>query len=103
MSRSQRTFDLPEVILVVPHHLVEFVLQRPGARFAMHERDVLALLVVNGRMDGVWRHERKGKRLIVTIQPFTKIPKWAKSMAEAEAERLANFLGGSLDLTWKPT
>jgi hypothetical protein len=34
------------------------------------------VLLVDGRMDGVWRYERKGKRL-------------------------AEFLGGALELTWR--
>jgi uncharacterized protein YcaQ len=59
------------------------------------------VLLVNGRMDGVWRHERKGKRLLVTIEPFGKPPKWARTQAEAEAERLAGFLGGALALSWR--
>jgi uncharacterized protein YcaQ len=58
------------------------------------------VLLVDGRMDGVWKHERKGKRLTVTIEPFGKLPKWARTGAEAEAERLAAFLGGDLELTW---
>ena len=28
------------------------------------------VLLVNGRMDGVWRHERKGKRIEVRVEPF---------------------------------
>jgi hypothetical protein len=59
------------------------------------------VLLVNGRMDGVWKHERKGKRLVVTIEPFGKLPKWARAGAEAEAERLAAFLGGALELDWR--
>ena len=58
------------------------------------------VLLVNGRMDGVWKHERKGRRLMVTIAPFGKLPKWARTGAEAEAERLAAFLGGELALSW---
>jgi uncharacterized protein YcaQ len=58
------------------------------------------VLLVNGRMDGVWKHERKGKRLTVTIEPFGKLPKWARKGAEAEAERLAGFLGGELEVGW---
>lgn len=58
------------------------------------------VLLVNGRMEGVWKHERKGKRLTVTIEPFGKLPKWARTGAEAEAERLAGFLGGELELSW---
>jgi uncharacterized protein YcaQ len=58
------------------------------------------VLLVNGRMDGVWKHEKKGKRLTVTIEPFRKLPKWARKEAEAEAERLRAFLGGELELSW---
>jgi uncharacterized protein YcaQ len=58
------------------------------------------VLLVNGRMDGVWKHERKGRRLTVTIEPFGKLPKWAREATEAEAERLAGSLGGDLKLTW---
>jgi uncharacterized protein YcaQ len=58
------------------------------------------VLLVNGRMEGVWKHERKGKRLTVTIEPFGKLPKWARTQAEAEAERLAGFLGGELAVSW---
>ena len=58
------------------------------------------VLLVNGRMDGVWKHERKARRLTVTIEPFGKLPKWARTGAEAEAERLAAFLGGDLAVKW---
>jgi uncharacterized protein YcaQ len=58
------------------------------------------VLLVNGPIDGVWKHERTGKRLTVTIEPFGKLPKWARTGAEAEAERLAAFLGGELELSW---
>jgi uncharacterized protein YcaQ len=59
------------------------------------------VLLVNGRMEGVWKHERKGKRLAVAIEPFGKLPKWARAQAEAEAERLAAFLGGDLEVSWR--
>jgi hypothetical protein len=59
------------------------------------------VLLVNGRMEGVWKHERKAGRLEVAIEPFgKKPPKWARAQVEAEAERLASFLGGSLRLSW---
>jgi hypothetical protein len=63
---------------------------------------VSPVLLVNGQMAGVWKHECKGAKLLVQIDPFFKIPAWAKRGAEAEAERLADFLGGSLELTWLP-
>jgi uncharacterized protein YcaQ len=58
------------------------------------------VLLVNGRMEGVWKHERKGKRLTMTIEPFGRLPSWARADVEAEAERLAGFLGGALEVSW---
>jgi Winged helix DNA-binding domain len=59
------------------------------------------VLLVGGRMDGTWRQERKGRRLLVTIEPFAgPLPAWARRAAEAEAERLAAFAGGELELSW---
>jgi hypothetical protein len=36
----------------------------------------------------------------VTIETFDRVPKWARVQADAEAERLAAFLGGALSVTW---
>jgi hypothetical protein len=59
------------------------------------------VLLVNGRMEGVWRHEIKGSRCQVTIEPFVKAPLWVRRGAEQEAERLATFFGCPLALSWK--
>jgi hypothetical protein len=58
------------------------------------------VLLVDGRMDGIWRHERRGRRIEVRLEPFVEVPAWARSAAEDEADRLARFLGGSLELSW---
>jgi DNA glycosylase AlkZ-like len=59
------------------------------------------VLLVNGYMEGTWRHEFKGSRVEVVIEPFRKTPVWARGAAEREAQRLAKFFGGKLDLVWK--
>lgn len=59
------------------------------------------VLLINGFMHGVWRHEIKGSRVDVVIQPFRSVPTWARRQAEEEAERLASFLGCSPSLSWK--
>lgn len=56
------------------------------------------VLLVNGKIAGVWRHERKGRRLLVEVEPFDGLPAWARVQLEAEAERLATFLEGQLEL-----
>jgi hypothetical protein len=58
------------------------------------------VLLVDGRMENVWRQERKGERLAVRIEPFGNQPEWVRRAAEGEAERLSRFLGGELDLAW---
>jgi hypothetical protein len=58
------------------------------------------VLLVDGRMEGLWRHERKGGRLIVEIKTFDEQPEWVRRATEGEAERLARFLGGELEFRW---
>ena len=59
------------------------------------------VLLVEGRMEGVWRQEVKGRRVPVTIEPFAgPPPAWARRAAEDEAERLAAVAGGPLELRW---
>jgi hypothetical protein len=59
------------------------------------------VLLVNGQMQGVWRHQIKGSRVEVIVEPFVKAPVWVRRAAGQEAERLAAFLGGALSLSWK--
>ena len=59
------------------------------------------VLLVNGRMEGTWRHEIKGSRVEISIEPFGKAPVWVRRGARQEAERLGAFLGRTLSLSWK--
>ncbi len=62
-----------------------------------------AVILDGGRMVGVWRHERKGRFVDVELEPFRKPTKALRAGVEAEAERLAAFLGGEPRLTWSRT
>jgi hypothetical protein len=57
------------------------------------------VLLVDGRMAGVWSHERKGERLIVEVEPFGRLTRAQRAGLETEAESLARFLGGELELS----
>src|SRR5262249_40849811 len=59
------------------------------------------VLLVNGRMEGTWRHEIKRSALEVVVEPFSKTPVWLRRLAGQEAERLAAFFGGTLIFEWK--
>ncbi len=56
------------------------------------------VLLVDGRIAGVWRHTRKGRRVLVELEPFGRLPRWARAQLEDEAARLAAFLDCDLDL-----
>ncbi|MBV9281586.1 MAG: AlkZ family DNA glycosylase [Chloroflexi bacterium] len=58
------------------------------------------VLLVDGRMDGVWRHKRTGGRLEVHIEPFVELSPRVRNEVEGEAERLAGFFGARLELVW---
>jgi uncharacterized protein YcaQ len=55
------------------------------------------VVLVNGQVAGTWRHERKGGRLIVEVEPFTPLPVWSRRQIEEEAQRLATFYESHLD------
>jgi hypothetical protein len=74
----------------------------PGAERARVYRPqgwLSPVVLVDGRMAGVWSHERKGDRLVVEIEPFGRLSRAERAGAEAEAELLAGFLGGELELS----
>ena len=59
-------------------------------------------LLVDGHVEGVWRHERRKGRLEVRIDPFARQQPRVRAGAAEEAERLAVFLGSRLDkLAWR--
>jgi hypothetical protein len=60
------------------------------------------VLLVDGRMEGIWQHQRRGDRLFVELEPFVEMPMWVQRAAQREAERLAAYMGATLELTWRP-
>ena len=56
------------------------------------------VVLVDGRIAGVWSHERKGARLIVEVEPFGRLARAVRAGVETEADALARFLGGELEL-----
>jgi hypothetical protein len=59
------------------------------------------VLLVDGRIEGVWRQERKGRRLSLTIEPFQGVDGAVAAKAQGQARRLAAFLGtGEPEISW---
>jgi hypothetical protein len=58
------------------------------------------VLLVDGAIAGVWSHEVKGDRVAIAVEPFARVGREVRAGVEAEAARLAAFLGGGPDLRW---
>ena len=58
------------------------------------------VLVADGRIEGVWSHERARGQLSLRVEPFGEVAGAVRDGAEAEAERLAAFFGDELALEW---
>ncbi|HEX2499608.1 MAG TPA: winged helix DNA-binding domain-containing protein [Actinomycetes bacterium] len=93
-------FD-PYVIGITGHS--EQLLPDPQLRARVHRPQgwVSPVLVVDGRLAGIWQHEVKAGTLIVTVEPFGRQPAWVRRSAVAEADLLADFLGAAAtEVTW---
>ena len=72
----------------------------PAYRTRVYRRQgwVSPVLLIDGRIEGVWKHQRHGRRLRVEIEPFRRLSRTIRAPIRAEAERLAEFFGADLDL-----
>ena len=97
--RAARLLPLFDQYVVSSNRGVEALLpQAEKARVFRQAGWISPVVLVDGAIAGVWRHERKGARLDVEVEPFGRLPRWAVAQVEAEAERLAAHLGGALTL-----
>ncbi|HEY1337657.1 MAG TPA: winged helix DNA-binding domain-containing protein [Bryobacteraceae bacterium] len=101
-ARSARLLPgFDQYVIAASHHAARLLPGDLRARVYRPQGWISPVLLVNGRMEGVWRHEIKGSRVEVAVEPFVKTPAWVRRAAAEEAERLAAFIGGTLKLTWK--
>jgi hypothetical protein len=101
-TRSVRLLPgFDQYVIGASYHAEHLISGRLRSRVYRPQGWVSPVLLVNGFMRGVWRHEIKGGRVEVVIEPFEKAPLWVRRAARQEAERLAAFLGGALRFVWK--
>jgi uncharacterized protein YcaQ len=50
-------------------------------------------VLVDGRIAGIWAHEKAGRRIEVTVEPFARLAAATKKVIADEADRLGRFLG----------
>jgi Winged helix DNA-binding domain len=51
------------------------------------------IVLASGEVAGLWRPAKKGRKLVVTVEPLGKLTKSLKEELAAEAERIAPFRG----------
>ena len=59
------------------------------------------VLLLDGRIAGVWRHEAKHGEVNVVIEPFAAVGDAVRAGAAREAARLADYLDAELVLSWE--
>jgi uncharacterized protein YcaQ len=98
-SRSVRLLPgFDQYVIGASHHAEHLLPGDLRARVYRQQGWISPVLLVNGRMEGVWRYEIKGSRVEVVIEPFRSVPAWVRRAAGQEAERLAAFLGCELSI-----
>ena len=58
------------------------------------------VVLVGGRVAGVWSHVRRGRRLCVTVQSFAELPGAVREQIAVEAADLGRFLGATGEVTF---
>jgi uncharacterized protein YcaQ len=75
--------------------------ERHRARVYRPQGWLSPVLLVDGRIEGVWRHDHRRRRLSVEIEPFGDPGEAVRGGAEADAARLATYLGAAdLAVSW---
>ncbi|HEY7123125.1 MAG TPA: winged helix DNA-binding domain-containing protein [Ktedonobacterales bacterium] len=84
---------------VLPH--IEYLLPGPlKAKISRTSGWISPVLLVAGRVAGVWRHEKRGQRVAVQIEPFQALDAATKTSIQEEAERLGAFLGAPVEVAY---
>lgn len=84
---------------VLPH--VEYLLPGPlKARISRTSGWISPVLLVAGRMAGVWRHEKRGQRVLVQVEPFVPLDTTIQADIQEEAERLGTFLSAPVEVNY---
>lgn len=59
------------------------------------------VVMVDGMVAGVWKHERGGQRIEVTVEPFGKLASALRRAISDEADRLGRFLGAPATISFR--
>jgi hypothetical protein len=89
-----------QYVVAAPRDETPVLAAEHAARVYRRQGWLSPVLLVDGRIAGVWSHERRGGFLGVTIEPFAPVRDFVRAGAEREARRLADYFGDELELVW---
>lgn len=81
-------------------HLVEDVNYKQVYRAAGW---ISPVVLIDGRIAGVWSHRQRGKRLQVSVEPFRPLSRSQRVAIEERAASVAEFFESSLELAYTGT
>ena len=61
------------------------------------------VVLINGRIAGVWSHRQRGKTLQVSVEPFGQLSRSQRAAIESRAADVADFCAASLKLEYTGT
>jgi uncharacterized protein YcaQ len=90
-----------QYVVAAPRGDSAVLAERHRARVYRPQGWLSPVLLVDGRIEGVWSHDHRRGRLSVEIEPFGDPGEAVRAGAEAEAARLATYLGAAdLAVSW---
>jgi hypothetical protein len=87
-------------VVAAPRDADAVLPERHRARVYRSQGWLSPVVLVDGRIAGVWSHEVRGGAVAVAIEPFGRVGREIKAAVEVEVSHLAAFLGGEAKLTW---
>lgn len=92
-------FD-PYTIGALPH--LDRLLPGPlRARISRTSGWISPVLLVDGRIAGVWKHEIRRGTARITIEPFVPLPARARAATEKHAATIGMLLGAPVETVWE--
>ena len=84
------------------HREKEHLVDRQHYKRVFRKAGWLSPVVLNrGRVCGTWSSQRRGKRMVVTVDPFHRFSLALRTQIEAEVEDLGRFLGVAGETTYR--
>jgi hypothetical protein len=86
---------------VLGYHDRDLVVSPQHRGAVYHGGQTVPVVAVDGLAAGVWRHERRGHRLRVEVAAFEPLGPGVRALVADEAEGVAGFLGGELEVSFR--